>query len=260
MPWGRLDDGLNDDDKLNALCSDAFRLWVRGLVYCQKKLTDGFIADSAIPSLAAFAKERDRSKLTAELCARLVVNKGPLWHREEGGYRMHDYHDYNDRSDTVKRERELSKERMQRFRKRSRYGVTGTATNGATVGATNDVTNGVATPSVQTSTTTYHGTDKKQERADALLRPVEPVENRNLLQWRRSRSRETSSGKPPIRVITALARSVLTDYPTVVDEGELLELVKVACARANLLYDSASAGQAIDTARAHLRKRKDIPA
>lgn len=78
--------------------------------------------------------------------------------------------------------------------------------------------------------------------------------------WRRRRSRETSSGKPAERVIAALARAVLSDHPAVEDEGELLELVKGACARANLLYDSRSAARAIDSARAQLRRRKAVPA
>jgi hypothetical protein len=188
--------------------------------------------------------------LVTELCAKLVVNKGPLWHRVEGGYHMHHYHHYNDHSDTVKHAREASKVRMQRFRKR------------ATNGATSPATNAVRSPSVQrsTSTTTYHGTDKQQERADAHLRPVEPVENQTVLLWRRRRSRETSSGKPAERVLAALARAVLIDHPTVVDEGELKELVKRACAAANMLYDSGSVSRAIDTARAQLRRRTAVPA
>jgi hypothetical protein len=260
MPWARIDDQANDDDKLNALGSDAFRLWVRGLVYCQKKLTDGFIPDIAIAQLAVFARERDRPGLIEELCASLVVRKGPLWHREPGGYRMHDYHDYNDRADTVRRERELSKERMQRFRKRVTNGATATVTNGVT----NGVTNAERTASVQPSISMYHGTEKQERAPSAPLHPVEAVENRIVRFQRRRRSRETSSGKPAHRVITALVRSLLKTNPSLReetdDESTVLEFVKVHCAQKNLLYDSASAALALDVARAQLRKRKDVPA
>lgn len=338
MPWARIDDQANDDDKLNALCSDAFRLWVRGLVYCQKKLTDGFIPDSTIGQLAALAKDRERPRIIAELLApHPRLGKGPLWHKVDGGYQMHDYLDWNESRAQVEAARQSSIQRMALFRDRSlrdqirardgdrcRYcgrlvrwadkkgDIGGTYDHvlpygGNAVGnlvvccrgcnsrkrnrtpeeagmtlrpcgdpppdsnpVVNQIQNGFES-GVESEAgtnncprTTYHGTYEKQERADAPLRPVEAVENRIVRFHRRSRSRETSSGKPQVRTITALVRALMIEYPVLAeetdDESTVLELVKTKCARANLLYNSSACGAAIDAARAQLRKRKDIPA
>src|SRR4051812_41885266 len=111
MPWGRLNDALNDDAKLRALTDSAFRLWICGLVYCSKNLTDGFIPEGEIPHFPM--KARSRARLVTELCAAQAhLGKGPLWHRIEGGYRMHHYLDWNDPRDTVMAQRAKAKERM----------------------------------------------------------------------------------------------------------------------------------------------------
>lgn len=339
MPWARIDDQANDDDKLNSLGSDAFRLWVRGLVYCQKKLTDGFIPDAQIGTLAALSRDRDRGRMIAELLAEHPrLGKGPLWHKVEGGYQMHDYLDWNESRAQVEASRQAASQRVALFRDRSlrdqirardgdrcRYcgrlvrwtdkkgDLGGTYDHVIPYGG-NAVSNLVVCcrgcnsrkrnrtpeeagmtlrpcgdPPPESNPTvnqiqigfesgfeseqrtnnsplpTYHKSYEKQERAAAPPHlPVEAVENRVVRFRRRSRSRETCSGNPSIRVITALVRSLLITHPVLReetdDEGAVHELMKVQCARNNLLYDSTSTAQAIAIARAQLRKRKDVPA
>ena len=265
MPWARLDDQMNDDAKLRALSDGAFRLWVSGLIFCQKNLTDGFIPAHEVDCFAV--RQKNRAPLVAELCASLVPGKGPLWHKVETGYQMHDYLDWNDTRDKVLTDRKKAEDRQSRFKDRRRFKRVASAVHNAVHNALlaalrDEGENGVA-HGVGNGATTYHVPPevpvppvvpgpKEQERApNGAKSSLSDVEIRML---RRTRSRETDTGRPAVRVITALARHVLRAHPDY-DEGDLMEAVKRACVRANLAYDGA-VGPAIDRARAQLGKRR----
>lgn len=263
MPWARLDDGLNDDAKLNALSAEAFRLWVRGLVYCQKNLTDGFIPTHELPRLSASVKERERPKLVAELCASLVIGKAPLWHQVESGYQMHDYLDHNDSRDKVLDERGKAKKRLDRYHNRRRFrDVARTAHNAVHNALETALGMGCEqrTDDVLNASSTYHVPQEheKQERADAPPHVngerVNRLNEAIVQQRRRARSQETADGKPAAKVITALARDVLRRHPDEADDLELRNLLKDACAKANLRYDATAVGEALDKARAQVRR------
>jgi hypothetical protein len=147
MPWGRLDDRGNGDAKLLALSDAAWRMWGCGLIYCQFNLTDGFIPQHAIDTFGVRAK--NKRVVAEELCQSLVPGKGPLWHPTEGGYQVHDYLDWNESKETIEKERALSKQRVDRFRKRRGNAVT------------SRVTNDEQTPTERLSTTTT--TDERFE-------------------------------------------------------------------------------------------------
>lgn len=114
MTWGRLHDGASRDDKLLALTDAAWRMWGNGLIYCQDKLSDGFIPEHVIHTFGIRAKNKE--KVADELCRVLVPGKGPLWHRVEGGYRVHDYHDWNPSKDQILEGRRQAQDRMRRRR------------------------------------------------------------------------------------------------------------------------------------------------
>lgn len=260
MPWGRLDDEMNGNDKLNALGADAFRVWIRGLVYCQKNLTDGFIPDHALPIIMAFVRDRDRPKVIAQLCAALVAGKAPLWHKVEGGYQMHDYLDWNDSREKVLAARDKAEQRMGKFRDRRRgerrQHLVNAVVNTVTNAVRNALQNGTSN-AVQNASSTYHVPRKneKQERADADSLPVENPERLALVRRnRRIRSRETTDGRPSLPVITAVARDVVRMNPHEQDEAELREMVKQACSQANLKYDGQTVGRALEAAVAQLRR------
>lgn len=86
MSWVRIDDQAPTNRKLLRAGPAACWLWVCGLAYCQRHLTDGFIPDEVIPLLGV------RSHYM-RLTSGLVVAE--LWLREEGGYRIKDYLEYN---------------------------------------------------------------------------------------------------------------------------------------------------------------------
>lgn len=114
MAFGRLHDEAAGDAKLLALSDSAFRMWACGLIYCQKNLTDGFIADHAIETFGVRAK--DKQKVADELCKPQITGKAAVWRRVDGGYQVHDYLDWNDSRDTILRKRKDSRERLDRHR------------------------------------------------------------------------------------------------------------------------------------------------
>jgi len=250
MPWGRLDDQANGNAKLLALSDAAWRMWGCGLIYCQANLTDGFIPDHAIHTFGV--RERNKEKVAAELCASLVPGRGALWHKVDGGYQVHDYLDWNEARDKVMADRNRARKRLEKHRSQ-RYETADVN------GVGNAFHNAFQTPLC--APVHVPRTTKKQEQEHALSARVsgsEAVKQQKVTDivryLRRQRSRETSDGKPAIRVITALARHVIAAYPGC-DEAELMERVKQACASNNLAY-SCAVGPAIDRARAQLARKK----
>lgn len=114
MPWGRLDDQANGNAKLLILSDAAWRMWGCGLIFCQANLTDGFIPEHAIHSFGVRA--RNKPAVADELCKSLVPGKGPLWHKVDGGFQIHDYLDWNDSKDKILADREKSFRRLQKHR------------------------------------------------------------------------------------------------------------------------------------------------
>lgn len=115
MAWARHDEGANNSAKLLALTDGAYRMWSCALVYCQANLTDGFVAESATRT---FGVRASIPKVVAELCSVLVPGKKALWHKVAGGYQINDYADWNDPAEVIKKKREQSRIRTERFRAR----------------------------------------------------------------------------------------------------------------------------------------------
>jgi hypothetical protein len=85
MPWVRLDDGFGEHPKIIKAGSLAGWLYVMGLGYCNRNLTDGFIPIGMVTRLTDLD---DACRLAERL-----VDAG-LWEATGGGYRVHDYLDY----------------------------------------------------------------------------------------------------------------------------------------------------------------------
>lgn len=86
MSWVKLDDQARHHRKILAAGPTAAWLWVCGLMYCNsQKARDGIIPSIAVPVLYPITSwKREATKL---------VDAG-LWEPVDGGYRIHDYHDY----------------------------------------------------------------------------------------------------------------------------------------------------------------------
>lgn len=103
MAWVRIEDAVTEHRKHLRAGPSACWLWICGIAYCQRQLSDGFIPEEAIPMLGVL-------KGAKPLADRLV--EVGLFDRAEGGYVVHDYHDYNDtREEAQQRRGDLSGKR-----------------------------------------------------------------------------------------------------------------------------------------------------
>jgi len=106
MAWVRIHDGAMSHPKIIGMFDwhDPFHVWVWGLSQSQMHLTDGFVAAVAVPRIGRKAAED-------------LVCRG-LWEAIEGGWRIHDFLDWNDDRETIRKRRSQAQTRMERFRKR----------------------------------------------------------------------------------------------------------------------------------------------
>jgi hypothetical protein len=96
-------------------------MFIWGLCYCGRQLTDGFIAHGVVHGRVLVATRGGREKA----CAALVL--AGLWVEVEGGWRIHDYLAYNPDRASVLENRQRAAERKRRSRakqKSKRHGVT----------------------------------------------------------------------------------------------------------------------------------------
>lgn len=128
MTWVRLADDFYDHPKLLAAGPTAGWLWVCGLAYCNRYLTDGFLPSAAVTRLADIENPH-------RLAARLV-DIG-LWESVDGGYRVHDYRDYQPTAETVRTDRAKVSARVAAWRERRSNAVTAPSGNGVGNGVGN---------------------------------------------------------------------------------------------------------------------------
>ena len=101
MTWTKIDDQFYDHPKVVAAGPLGIALFVCGLSYCSRHLTDGFISAVQVQRLI----DIDNPGKVAE---RLVAVG--LWERRDGGYQVHDYLDYNPSRARVKATRQARAE------------------------------------------------------------------------------------------------------------------------------------------------------
>lgn len=89
--------------------SRALHIYLAGLAHARKYLTNGFVGTPVVTSWKLC--ERPVAVATA-LCHESVT----LWHKEPGGYRIHDFLKYNDTADEVKHKQELTRVRVAKWR------------------------------------------------------------------------------------------------------------------------------------------------
>lgn len=111
MPWVRLDDRFPTHRKVALLSDRAFRLYISGLCWASENLTEGKILDR---ELTLVTRIRGAKTAAKELQA------AGLWDREDDGWQIHDYLDYNLSRQQVKADREANASRQQAWRDRKR--------------------------------------------------------------------------------------------------------------------------------------------
>ena len=104
MSWARLDDRCHEHPKQVAAGPEACWLWACGLQYANRqKSRDGFIPKVQIFSL--FAGIKSPKKL-----AKKLVEVG-LWEEEKDGFRIHDYHCWNQTREQRNKELQQGRDR-----------------------------------------------------------------------------------------------------------------------------------------------------
>lgn len=116
MAWVRIHDGAMGNLKILRLSDSAFRLWVKGLCYCQTQLTDGLIPREALRAELG-AKRSD----VTELSTPQVEGKAPLWEPIESfGFKCHDYLIWNDTREKVLERQSDAKARKEAWKERKK--------------------------------------------------------------------------------------------------------------------------------------------
>jgi len=105
MGWVRLDDNFADHPKVIALSDSAFRLYIEGLCYANRQLTDGFIPSAVY------------TKLSREDDAQFLIEAG-LWEEVDKGYHIRSYDEYQPTREKVESKRAEARERLKRYREK----------------------------------------------------------------------------------------------------------------------------------------------
>lgn len=135
MPWVRVDDHFDEHPKMAAVGPVGWGVWLAGLAYCNRNLTDGFIPYAIAEGIGGSWTIREPVEqgveengvrsirrgsmlwtigvgsghhgedITAEWIIAHLVRLG-LWEEVEGGYLIHDYDDYQPTKAQVLAERE----------------------------------------------------------------------------------------------------------------------------------------------------------
>jgi len=138
-PWARFDDEFPDHPKVLAAGPLAAWLHVCAICYACRYLTDGFIPTGQVRRLADV---EDPTLLVGRL-----VSSG-LWEVVPGGYRVHDFLEYQPAKAGVEHERELQRRRTAEWRERQeakRNGVRDDVRDAVGDGVTHGIRNGIRT-------------------------------------------------------------------------------------------------------------------
>jgi hypothetical protein len=112
MPWFKVDDGLFTSRKVLSIPRSsrmqAMGLWCVAGAWAARELSDGFVPAYVVTELGATTRQAD-----------VLVNCG-LWESADGGYKFHDWVDYQPTRVDTERQRESARERMRKLRGSSR--------------------------------------------------------------------------------------------------------------------------------------------
>ena len=158
VTWIKLEDSFTSNPKIAMLPDSAFRLYIIGLCYAGKHLTDGFIPAPLRRSLGTTAASKATSKL---------LEKG-LWIKVESGYQIHDYLKHQ----TSKAQAEMEKETNRLRAAKAREAKSTAQRNGV---------NSVGVTLTNTNTPTHTNTDNKNSLSDLKIELKEAFELCELL-------------------------------------------------------------------------------
>lgn len=111
--WVKTDDEMADHPKIlraaETVGDSALATMVAALGYCNRKLTDGRVPAAAVRGLTHHARPK--------VVAQALVDAG-LWEPVDGGYQVHDFHEYQPSKADVEAERAKGAKRVAKHRGR----------------------------------------------------------------------------------------------------------------------------------------------
>jgi hypothetical protein len=109
MTWIKLDDQVTEHPKTAGLSCEAWTLWIHGLTYCSRNLTDGEIPKAFLPRLSPVRRVK---KATQEL-----VDAG-LWIDEGARIHVHNYVKWQRSKSQIESDKESAHARQKASRER----------------------------------------------------------------------------------------------------------------------------------------------
>lgn len=113
MGWVRIDDNFADHPKVIGLSDAAFRLFVTGLCYSNRQLTDGLIPYQIVMAWVGDNPFKPSDELEDQ----------NLWERVEKGFLIRSYTEYQPTREKVHEKRENAKARLKKFRDKNKVPV-----------------------------------------------------------------------------------------------------------------------------------------
>lgn len=111
MPWVKFDDSAPEHRKIKSLHDSAYRLHDEAIKWCARHLTDGFVPAAELRDVTNVARPM---RWVPDLVSRR------LWEPVNGGWRIHDYLEYQPSGDAVRAEREARRRRQEKWREKKR--------------------------------------------------------------------------------------------------------------------------------------------
>lgn len=180
MSWVKLDDQFTDHPKISEAGPLGGWLYVCGLTYCARYLTDGFIPASRVKLMADIPN--------IQQVASKLVDLG-LWEVADGGYLVHDYLEYNPSSDEARATKEARKRAGRRggLAKAAKAQQSASKTSSKNVAKTKQKSAPSPSPYIYTTTTTRareaQTVEQKLESAGMML-------NKGILDWLQAKESE----------------------------------------------------------------------
>lgn len=178
MGIAKFDDGILDNLKFEGPGAAACWLWFCSVLACRRGLTDGFISRHKVTTLVPGGLTNPYKH------AQALVAAG-LWDEADGGYTVHDYHDWNPSKIDVEDYRATDKARKQAERRRKTGGPVrevSTLDTDRSPDRTSDGVHEVSDPPRHTRARTHAGAKSKSkslsesEALDLDLRDESPRE------------------------------------------------------------------------------------
>jgi len=108
MPWARFEDSFPSHRKIVRLSDATFRVHVQAIIWCSRYANDGELTRRELRDVAKPIKSWG-------LIVKVLVREG-LWEEVDGGWKIHDYLDYQPSAAQVASDRAAARERQRRYR------------------------------------------------------------------------------------------------------------------------------------------------